>query len=153
MNAAKEKSVFQEQLIWLAPVISLLAGLAANEFGGLSVPACLTLGIALWTALWWIFEAIPIPVASLIPLALLPLVGVLTPLQVAQKYGHPLVLLLLGGFLLSKAMEKSGAHRRIALLLVHACPKGDKFLLLGFCLLYTSPSPRDGLLSRMPSSA
>jgi hypothetical protein len=42
--------------------------------------------------------------------------------------------LLLGGFLLSKAMEKSGAHRRIALLLVHACPKGDKFLLLGFML-------------------
>ena len=27
---------------------------------------------------------------------------------------------------------------------------GDKF---GICLLYTSPSPRDGLLSRMPSSA
>ena len=25
--------------------------------------------------------------------------------------------------------------------------------LTGFCLLYTSPSPRDGLLSRMPSSA
>ena len=24
---------------------------------------------------------------------------------------------------------------------------------LCFCLLYTSPSPRDGLLSRMPSSA
>ena len=24
---------------------------------------------------------------------------------------------------------------------------------LEFCLLYTSPSPRDGLLSRMPSSA
>ena len=24
---------------------------------------------------------------------------------------------------------------------------------LYFCLLYTSPSPRDGLLSRMPSSA
>ena len=134
MNAAKEKSVFQEQLIWLAPFISFLAGWSANEFGDLSVPACLTLGIGLWTALWWIFEVIPIPVASLLPLALLPLVGVLTPLQVAQKYGHPLVLLLLGGFLLSKAMEKSGAHRRIALLLVHACPKGDKFLLLGFML-------------------
>ena len=25
--------------------------------------------------------------------------------------------------------------------------------LYGYCLLYTSPSPRDGLLSRMPSSA
>ena len=27
------------------------------------------------------------------------------------------------------------------------------YIPLGFCLLYTSPSPRDGLLSRMPSSA
>ena len=26
-------------------------------------------------------------------------------------------------------------------------------LAVGTCLLYTSPSPRDGLLSRMPSSA
>ena len=31
---------------------------------------------------------------------------------------------------------------------------GIDFLLVGdSCLLYTSPSPRDGLLSRMPSSA
>ena len=32
----------------------------------------------------------------------------------------------------------------------------DSFALIAvplFCLLYTSPSPRDGLLSRMPSSA
>ena len=27
------------------------------------------------------------------------------------------------------------------------------FPIDNFCLLYTSPSPRDGLLSRMPSSA
>ena len=31
--------------------------------------------------------------------------------------------------------------------------KVDKEDLLQICLLYTSPSPRDGLLSRMPSSA
>ena len=32
---------------------------------------------------------------------------------------------------------------------------GGEFRILenGSCLLYTSPSPRDGLLSRMPSSA
>ena len=29
----------------------------------------------------------------------------------------------------------------------------SSFVLLMSCLLYTSPSPRDGLLSRMPSSA
>ena len=35
-------------------------------------------------------------------------------------------------------------------------PQADKIITLGkkeTCLLYTSPSPRDGLLSRMPSSA
>ena len=33
-------------------------------------------------------------------------------------------------------------------------PNADVALtLFGLCLLYTSPSPRDGLLSRMPSSA
>ena len=29
----------------------------------------------------------------------------------------------------------------------------DDLRQVSFCLLYTSPSPRDGLLSRMPSSA
>ena len=31
--------------------------------------------------------------------------------------------------------------------------KGYHFAISDYCLLYTSPSPRDGLLSRMPSSA
>ena len=31
--------------------------------------------------------------------------------------------------------------------------KTETVYLCGCCLLYTSPSPRDGLLSRMPSSA
>ncbi len=118
--------------LWGAPLLSLLTGWCGWEFGGLEGSASLTLGIALWTALWWIFEAVPIPVASLLPLSLLPLFGILEPKVVGEKYGHPLVLLLLGGFLLSKAMEKSGAHRRIALMMVNACPSGEKFLILGF---------------------
>ena len=31
--------------------------------------------------------------------------------------------------------------------------RADPVDVVGSCLLYTSPSPRDGLLSRMPSSA
>ena len=118
--------------LWAAPLLSLSIGWFVHTFCGLEAPASITLGIALWTALWWIFEAVPIPVASLIPLSLLPLFGILEPKVVGEKYGHPLVLLLLGGFLLSKAMEKSGAHRRIALMMVNACPAGEKFLILGF---------------------
>ena len=119
-------------MLWAAPLLSALVGWSVWKFGGLETPPAITLGIALWTALWWIFEAVPIPVASLLPLSLLPLFGILEPKVVGEKYGHPLVLLLLGGFLLSKAMEKSGAHRRIALMMVNACPPGEKFLILGF---------------------
>ena len=122
----------QSLMLWAAPLLSALVGWSVWKFGGLETPEAITLGIALWTALWWIFEAVPIPVASLLPLSLLPLFGILEPKVVGEKYGHPLVLLLLGGFLLSKAMEKSGAHRRIALMMVNACPPGEKFLILGF---------------------
>ena len=41
------------------------------------------------------------------------------------------------------------AAPRYYLLTMWPYPSGD----LHICLLYTSPSPRDGLLSRMPSSA
>ena len=37
--------------------------------------------------------------------------------------------------------------------LIQKIQKFDNVLLVIVCLLYTSPSPRDGLLSRMPSSA
>ena len=35
----------------------------------------------------------------------------------------------------------------------HTKPNPQLGITGGICLLYTSPSPRDGLLSRMPSSA
>ena len=47
----------------------------------------------------------------------------------------------------------TGIH---AYLGVHVVERGVIFVdlaLAQICLLYTSPSPRDGLLSRMPSSA
>ena len=117
-----------------APLLAVVAGWLAHN-SGMNGSAALTLGIAIWTALWWIFEAVPIPVASLVPLALLPLLGVLSAKQVAEAYGHKLVLLLLGGLLLSKAMEKSGAHRRIALKMVTACGGGGgRPIVLGFML-------------------
>lgn len=87
-------------------------------FSGGTPEACVTLGVTTWVVIWWMFEPIPIPATSLIPLALLPLFGVLTADEVGKAYGNPLVLLLLGGFLLATALEKCGAHRRIALSMV-----------------------------------
>lgn len=95
--------------------------------------ACWTGAITILCACWWIFEPIPIPATSLIPIACLPLLGILTPDQVGASYGSPLILLLMGGFMLSTAMEKSGAHRRVALYMVNLFGgNSSKRLVFGF---------------------
>ena len=118
--------------LWLGPVFASLVsmGLLAGGHGGdiAVVGFVATLCVA-----WWVFEPIPIPVTSLLPLAILPLTGVLTPAQVGQAYGSPLILLLLGGFVLSQAMAHSGAHRRIAIGMVNAFGSHNGLrLVMGF---------------------
>lgn len=111
---------FSKDLIFLflGPVLAGATFLVLGTYGWDSA-ACWTAAVTILCATWWIFEPIPIPATSLIPIAVLPVVGVLTPAQVGESYGSPLVLLLMGGFILSTAMEKSGAHRRIALTMVN----------------------------------
>ncbi len=124
----------KKMLRWLIPILALIAGVGSN-LSGLPNEASITIGITILTAGWWMSEAVPIPVASLMPIALLPLFGVLpAKTTVAQSYGHPLILLLLGGFLLSKGMERSGVHRRLALAMIQLCGSGGKGLMLGFML-------------------
>jgi sodium-dependent dicarboxylate transporter 2/3/5 len=119
-------------ILVLGPLAGLILGFALSN-GGAAPEIAWTAGITLWTASWWVFEPIPIPVTSFIPLAIFPLVGVLTPAQVGGAYGNPLILLLLGGFMLSMALEKSGAHRRLALNMVNLFGgQGGRPLVFGF---------------------
>jgi len=118
--------------LWLGPLLAAAGAvgfIGAGHGHGMAVVGF----IAVLCVLWWVFEPIPIPVTSLLPLAVLPLTGVLTPAEVGQAYGSPLILLLLGGFLLSKALEHSGAHRRIALGMVNLVgARSGRRLVLGF---------------------
>jgi sodium-dependent dicarboxylate transporter 2/3/5 len=64
--------------------------------------------------MWWVLEALPLAATALVPLVVLPLTGVLTEREAAASYGDPVILLFMGGFMLSKAIEHWGAHRQIA---------------------------------------
>jgi sodium-dependent dicarboxylate transporter 2/3/5 len=119
-------------LIIIAPVAALSVFFLLLG-SGWTANASITAAVTLLCATWWIFEPVPIPFTSLIPLAVFPLLGVLTPAQVGQSFGSPLILLLMGGFMLSTAMADSGAHRRIALFMVNVFGGGSaKGLVLGF---------------------
>ncbi|GAB5415112.1 MAG: SLC13 family permease [Congregibacter sp.] len=116
----------------LGPLIALASAFAAWN-SGQPADTTIVVGVALLCIVWWIFEPVPIPVTSLLPLAILPLTGVLTPAQVGEAYGSPLILLLLGGFLLSQAMESTGAHRRIALGMINLFgARSPRRLVMGF---------------------
>jgi sodium-dependent dicarboxylate transporter 2/3/5 len=119
-------------LLLLGPIAAAITYVACMSLG-LSHEAAATAGVTIWCLLWWVSEAVPIPVTSMLPMGLLPLLGVLDGLQVAQAYGSPLILLLLGGFILSKAMEYSGAHYRVAMYMVGLFgASSGKRLVFGF---------------------
>ena len=93
----------------------------------------ITAAVAIMCVIWWVFEPVPIPVTSLLPLTIFQISGVLTANEIGQSYGSPLILLLLGGFILSKSMERSGAHLRLALFMVNLFGNtSSKQLVLGF---------------------
>ena len=122
-------------MLVLGPLVASATLVSLITLDVLSWPAAVTAAITVWCAIWWLTEPVPIPVTSLLPMAIFPLLGVLSPSQVAQSYGSPLILLLLGGFMLSGALAKSGAHRRLALMMIHASSRlGLKGLVLGFML-------------------
>ncbi|MGK7876300.1 MAG: DASS family sodium-coupled anion symporter [Xenococcaceae cyanobacterium] len=101
----------------------------------LSWEQCWTVAVTTLCAVWWSFEPIPIPATSLIPFAVFPIVGVLSDKEVATAYGHHLILLLLAGFVLSTAIEKSGVHRRLAIGMIRLVGgSGGRTLVLGFML-------------------
>ena len=161
-STTKSLNRIQRAALFAGPVLALVVGLMAfiqvrdvqaenanfdptSDVGELSQPVSRPVikspesvgwaaAVVTLCAVWWIFEPIPIPATSLIPLAIFPLVGVLDAKAIGAAYGDKLVLLMLGGFMLSTAMERSGAHRRIALTMVNAMGGrgGSRRLVFGF---------------------
>lgn len=132
----RDKNVTTKTLaLFAGPLAALLMYLlvkntaAATDNDALAITAA----VAIICVIWWVFEPVPIPVTSLLPLTIFQLSGVLTANEIGQSYGSPLILLLLGGFILSKSMERSGAHLRLALFMVNLFgSKSSKQLVLGF---------------------
>jgi sodium-dependent dicarboxylate transporter 2/3/5 len=108
--------------------------LALPSAGGLDPIAKRTGAVAAWMAIWWMTEAVAIPVTSLLPLAAFPFLGILSAADASAPYAQELIFLFMGGFFLAAAMESSGLHRRIALSILAAVGSSPERLVLGFML-------------------
>ena len=119
---------------WRVLLGPALAGLVLWLSPGDSPAVARMAAITAWMAAWWVVEAVPVAVTSLLPLVLMPLAGLAKVGEVSREYGRETIFLFLGGFLLALGLQRSGAHRRIALSIVAAIGSRPRRLVLG-CLV------------------
>ena len=129
MNSLQLKKLL---LITTGPLACLLV--IMMPLSGMPSDAKCTLAVAAWIVVWWVTEAVPIAVASLMPIVLFPLFNVLSISEVCSSYGHRYVFLFLGGFLLALALEKWDLHKRIALGIIKKTGTGTRSMIFGFML-------------------
>lgn len=91
-----------------------------------------TLAVALLMAVWWITEAVPLAVTSLLPVALFPLLGIMDGKDVSATYFNHVIFLFIGGFMVALAMQKWNLHKRIALKILMFTGVSPARILLGF---------------------
>ncbi|MFO7646727.1 MULTISPECIES: SLC13 family permease [Halomonas] len=119
--------------LFLGPLAAL--GLLLMEAPADMPPAAWqVVALTAWMATWWVLEPVPIAVTALLPVAVLPLLGVGTINEVAVPYANPLIFLFLGGFLLAEAIQRWGLHRRIAMLVLRVSGSRPDRLVGGFMI-------------------
>ncbi|MCA8900446.1 MAG: DASS family sodium-coupled anion symporter [Hyphomonas sp.] len=115
------------------PVVAILLHLFFRP-AGLSDAGQATAAIAAMMAIWWATEAVPVAVTAFLPLVLFPLSGISKIADTAPSYAHPTIYLFLGGFVIALAIERTGLHRRVALLVFRFVGVNGRSLVGGFMI-------------------
>ncbi len=92
------------------------------------------IAVGLLMIILWVTEAIPIPITSLLPVVLFPVLGVVSLEEALQPYASPVIMLFFGGFVIALALEKYDIHRRVALNLVHRTGTSPSRVIAGFMI-------------------
>ncbi len=131
----------ESSAVSLRRLLSLIAGplaclviLLLPQPADMPAEAWRLVALAAWMVTWWLSEVVHIAVTALLPILLLPLLGISPIAAVTANYGHPLIFLFLGGFLLAIAMQSVGLHRRVALAIVARVGTGPAGIVLSFML-------------------
>ncbi|CAN5446018.1 SLC13 family permease [soil metagenome] len=90
--------------------------------------------VAVWMAIWWLTEVVHLAVTALLPIVLLPMLGIADSKTVAFQYMDPIIFLFIGGFIIAFAIERWNLHKRIALKILMLVGTSPSRILLGIML-------------------
>ena len=119
--------------LFLGPIVFTLILFFFNP-EGLNYEAKCILASTAWMAVWWITECVPIAVTALLPIVLFPVTGGLDLQSTTASYGHKLVFLFVGGFIIALAIEKWNLHKRFALNIIRITGSKKSKVILGFMI-------------------
>lgn len=117
---ARVTAIAQWTGLALGPVLAIVAYLLTADAPGLTADARRVIALAVLMATWWLTEALPVSVTALLPVALLPLLGISNIKQACAPYADDILFLFMGGFIIGEAIRASGLHRRVALMTILA---------------------------------
>lgn len=126
---ARRTWMFRGAGIALALVVYLALGSA-----DLSADARVVASVGALMAVWWMTEAVPLSVTSLLPIVLFPVFTETSVADATAPYANSIVFLFLGGFLIAIAMQKWNLHRRIALLTLRRVGTHPRQIILGMMI-------------------
>jgi len=119
--------------IFLGPLLFIVLLLMPRP-AGVTPEGQATLAMASWMAAWWLTVAVPLAVTALLPLVLIPALGISGPTDAAAPFANPVIFLFMGGFFIAAAMRRWSLHRRIALAVLAATGTSPRRLVAGFML-------------------
>lgn len=116
----------------IGPVLAVLTYLLMPQSVEHAPRAAAAVGVLMAT--WWITEALSLPVTSLLPVVLFPLLGATDMKSACGPYASEIIFLFAGGLLLGLAMQRSGLQARIALVIISFVGTRPRRLIAGIML-------------------
>ena len=116
------------------PLLGLASTILSHGIGLQSIQSRM-IGITVFMIIWWLSLCVPLGVTSLLPLFLLPLLGIASADTTSSSYFEDSIVTCFGSLLISDAIEYYSIHRKFAnVFLSRAMAGGLHGILVSFLL-------------------